>query len=295
MKRRPAFTLIELLVVIAIIALLLGIIMPAISKAKAIAATAVCLSNIGQMGKAYYMYAEENKGFVTDGKPCLTADVNSAAERATAYFNFVVDGKRWRQLCFVANPMDQTGNFSHQNLQDEIRGLEKGGLWPYLQSPDVYHCPVDTRWRRPPDRGDPKRHAIGGWRSYSIGSVLSAGGYGETGSGENKAVTLKYSEIRSPGDKIVFLEEMDPEGMNDNYWNMYLVSARWWDPVSIVHNGYSTFAYADGHTERHKWTDKNMIKMSKQAADVDLKGQMADPLSDDYPWFRRSYIPAVLR
>jgi len=293
MKRRPAFTLIELLVVIAIIALLLGIIMPAISKAKAIAATAVCLSNIGQMGKAYYMYAEENKGFVTDGKPCPAP--NPSGRPSTAFMTFDPTGRNWRTLCFVADPMGENGQALHDSVADEIRGISKGGLWPYLQSPDVYHCPVDTRWRRPPDSSNAAAyHKIGGWRTYSIGSVLSFGGYNETNSDEDKAVVLKYSEFKSPGDKFVFLEETDPEGKNDNYWNMYLGAERWWDPVSIVHNGSSTFAYADGHADRHKWTDKNMIKMSKWPPEMP-KGSPADPLSDDYQWFRRSYIPGILK
>lgn len=56
-----AFTLVELLVVISIIALLLAIIMPALSKARDLARRNVCKSNLHQIGVALIMYANENK------------------------------------------------------------------------------------------------------------------------------------------------------------------------------------------------------------------------------------------
>jgi len=64
MRKRCGFTLIELLVVVAIIALLIGILVPAIGRARELAKGTRCLANLSGIGKGLLMYSDLNDGFV---------------------------------------------------------------------------------------------------------------------------------------------------------------------------------------------------------------------------------------
>ena len=110
MRKQHGFTLIELLVVIAIIALLMGVLMPALQRVKRQAKATTCQSNIRQWGLIFRLYADDNEGEL----PQSIAGGNLTAQRAywiVATLSYYQDKKI--RLCPSTKIVREMENQSH--------------------------------------------------------------------------------------------------------------------------------------------------------------------------------------
>jgi prepilin-type processing-associated H-X9-DG protein/prepilin-type N-terminal cleavage/methylation domain-containing protein len=139
MKRRhPAFTLVELLVVIGIIAVLVGVLLPALSKARQQALLIQCESNMRQWGVGFQMYVDESQGQL----PLRVPDGTSTEWFGPSPNNPIPGypaGLDDMSIYFNAIPSKAIGKSYYQLLVDDMTG--KNPL-PTPGSNNIFTCPA---------------------------------------------------------------------------------------------------------------------------------------------------------
>ena len=227
-KTKTAFTLIELLVVIAIIALLLSIILPALNLTRGKAKELSSMANMKSLTMAWLLYTENNDSELVSGQ------VWNAPSGVREY--------DW------VHPVDPS--LAMPDHEKELEGIRKGALWPYVEDEQVYHSPGDRTWNK--NLGT-YASSMSPYRSYAIMDSMH-------GCWREEYCYHKYTEIGSPGNRIVFTEEEDRGGSN---WGSWVLgnpeSYSWWDPLAAWYNNASAsiFGFADGHAGKHVWQNQN--------------------------------------
>jgi prepilin-type N-terminal cleavage/methylation domain-containing protein len=249
---RPGFTLIELLVVIAIIAILAAMLLPALSKAKTRAQGISCLNNMKQLQLGSIMYSHDNNDFLP---------VNQAWANPPLV--------NWVHGFFNTPPTppntDETNIFLLGVAGDTQGNVTlSGSIGGYIKAAGSYRCPADRKTYL----GAPRVRSVSAnccMGTLKTDPFIDRGTYTEF---------VKYSDFRSrlaSSDAFVFLDE-NPASLNDGYFLYYWDSVN--DRPAVNHGNSSSFSFADGRAQLHKWNNTYLSMTG------------GSPLSSDHIWLR---------
>jgi len=262
-RAQDGFTLIELLVVIAIIAILAGMLLPALSKAKAKGQGVHCLNSLKQLQVAHLMYPMDNDDRLT----------------GPGYLN-PVEPNAWVNgwLNYDPNNKDNTN-------QLDLIDPKRAKFAPYISTPGVYKCPADFSYvtiggkRYPRVRSMSMSQAVGG-----PGGWLPPPNYNETQ--KKYKVFYKTADFGVAGSANVYvLIDEHPDGLNAGGYANQMVEkpadARIIDYPASYHNGAAGLSFADGHAEIRKWVDG---RTKEKVRFKDMTLNVASPNNQDMIW-----------
>jgi prepilin-type N-terminal cleavage/methylation domain-containing protein len=238
MDKKKAFTLIELLVVISVIVILLGILVPALGRAREFGRRTKCLSNLRLLQLAWIMYAENNdedlvNGEIFRGEPGTNSSI----------LNHIY-GTPWNGCDYDSVPHNNEA--LDKNIQ--IQGIQAGTLYPFVGNVNAYHCPNGFH---------------GFIRTYSIVATMN-GDHRPSNPGGNdfdpSLLLLRISnrlDIKNPASQMVFID-IGLASVGSLLFPYAEESWRGWPPCQHVDG--NTFSFADGHAEFWKWQGKETIE-----------------------------------
>ncbi len=260
--RQSAFTLIELLVVIAIIAVLIGILLPALSSARNSAKTIICASRMRQVATGWQIYADTNKDISVPAQP---GRFNDESRNVYPLGNGDQYRPRWFAVIGAAAGFDAFSNPS-ADREDEHTMIVDGS--------EVFHCPVVPEWTNTRNYAYGYNHLYLGnsrfvndderdgminfpVRAPSIaasGTLMFADSMG-TAAGKPEAIRTMN---RIDGSRDTDINAMgghgyaiDPPLMSDNtdYADRRNRAPEHRSAPDSRHNGKTNAAYCDGHVE----------------------------------------------